>query len=154
MDPAPTAPAPREGTGDVRSARGRVGSTGTDVIELELPADPAYLGVVRTACAGLGARLDLTLDEIEDLRIAVDEACALVLMPEAMATGSGGKRLVASFQVTRFSLAVRVEGPNTALPEGTSYAWAVLEALAGDVDCGTGQTGSWISLTHARGRAA
>jgi serine/threonine-protein kinase RsbW len=50
-----------------------------DVVELRLPADGAYLSVLRTATAGLAARLDFTLDEIEDLRIAVDEACALLL---------------------------------------------------------------------------
>ena len=35
--------------------------------------------VLRTATAGLAARLDFTLDDIEDLRIAVGEACAMVL---------------------------------------------------------------------------
>ena len=35
--------------------------------------------MLRTATAGLAARLDFTLDEIEDLRIAVDEACAMLL---------------------------------------------------------------------------
>ena len=35
--------------------------------------------MLRTATAGLAARLDFTLDDIEDLRIAVDEACAMVL---------------------------------------------------------------------------
>ena len=39
--------------------------------------------MLRTATAGLAARLDFTLDEIEDLRIAVDEACAL-LLPDAV----------------------------------------------------------------------
>ena len=38
----------------------------TDSIELKVPADPAYLAVIRTAAAGLAARLDLTLDEIEE----------------------------------------------------------------------------------------
>ena len=44
-----------------------------------MPADGAYLSVLRTATAGLAARLDFTLDDIEDLRIAVDEACAMLL---------------------------------------------------------------------------
>src|SRR6478609_2239393 len=51
----------------------------SDEVELRLPADSAYLSVLRTATAGLAARLDFTLDEIEDLRIAVDEACAMLL---------------------------------------------------------------------------
>ena len=53
-----------------------------DVVEIRLPADGAYLSILRTATAGLAARLDFTLDEIEDLRIAVDEACAM-LLPDA-----------------------------------------------------------------------
>ena len=48
-------------------------------VELRIPADSAYVAVLRMATAGLAARLDFTLDDIEDLRIAVDEACAMVL---------------------------------------------------------------------------
>src|SRR2546423_316263 len=56
------------------------GEPGTqDFVEVRLPAAGAYLSVLRTATAGLAARLDFTLDEIEDLRIAVDEACAILL---------------------------------------------------------------------------
>ena len=51
-------------------------------VELRLPADSAYVSVLRTTTAGLAARLDFTIDDIEDLRIAVGEASALVL-PEA-----------------------------------------------------------------------
>ena len=53
--------------------------------ELRLPADSAYLAVLRTATAGLAARINFTLDDIEDLRIAVDEAFrarALVIKEE------------------------------------------------------------------------
>jgi hypothetical protein len=56
-----------------------------DAVEIRLPADSAFLSVLRTATAGLAARLDFTLDEIEDLRIAVDEACAM-LLPYAIET--------------------------------------------------------------------
>jgi serine/threonine-protein kinase RsbW len=47
--------------------------------ELRLPAETAYVSVLRMTTAGIAARLDFTLDDIEDLRIAVGEACALVL---------------------------------------------------------------------------
>src|SRR3954465_413749 len=50
-----------------------------DMVTVRLPASSAYLSVLRTATAGLAARLQFTLDEIEDLRIAVDEACAMLL---------------------------------------------------------------------------
>ena len=57
---------------------------------LTVPADGGYLGVLRTATAGLAARLHFALDEIEDLRIAVDEACAMLL---AVATRDAELRL-------------------------------------------------------------
>ena len=44
-----------------------------------MPADRAYASVLRTTTAGLAARLDFPIDDIEDLRIAVGEACAMVL---------------------------------------------------------------------------
>ena len=49
-------------------------------VELRLPADGAYASVLRTTTAGLAARLDFTIDDIEDLRIAASEASALVLL--------------------------------------------------------------------------
>ena len=62
---------------DPRSAEAVVGVR--DLVRLRLPAVGAYLSVLRSATAGLAARLDFTLEEIEDLRIAVDEACAILL---------------------------------------------------------------------------
>lgn len=149
----PSAPHQRDGHAHGPLGEPTAHTTGPDLVELELPADPAYLGVVRTACAGLGARLDLTLDEIEDLRIAVDEACTLVL-PSGRSPHDATVRLRATFSVSEEALAVRVQGPNPLLPGDTSYAWAVLEALAGDVSSGVEEAGSWIALTHTRVRAA
>jgi serine/threonine-protein kinase RsbW len=93
---------------------------------LRVPADSAYVSVLRTMTAGLAARLDFTLDDIEDLRIAVGEACALVL-PEATAGGD----LEAEFRLTPGILAVTVgvptEGPRA--PDYDSFAWQVLSTL-------------------------
>src|SRR5512141_3495133 len=97
-------------------------TTLSDTVELRVPADPAYLAVLRTATAGLAARLDLTLDEIEDLRIAVDEACALLLDHRA----HPGEGVHASFTVHPGLLEVVMSGPTRRLPERRSFAWTVL----------------------------
>jgi serine/threonine-protein kinase RsbW len=47
-----------------------------DQVKIKIPASPAYLRVVRLATAGLAARLGFTIDEIEDLKIGVDELAA------------------------------------------------------------------------------
>jgi serine/threonine-protein kinase RsbW len=48
-------------------------------INVAVPARPDFLHVVRSVTASVAARLDLGYDDIEDLRIAVDEACAQLL---------------------------------------------------------------------------
>jgi serine/threonine-protein kinase RsbW len=119
-----------------------------DRVELHVPADPAYLAVLRTASAGLAARMDLTLDEIEDLRIAVDEACALLLGDNA----GPQDRLGAVFDIGADTLTVTVAGPATTLPERSSFAWAVLEALVGSIETRTREGRCSIVLKHQRAR--
>jgi serine/threonine-protein kinase RsbW len=98
-----------------------------DVVLLTVPADVGYLGVLRTATAGLAARLHFALDEIEDLRIAVDEACAMLL-----AIASRGAELQCRFAVSDDALAVEVAVStvrDARLPAESSFAWKVLTAL-------------------------
>jgi serine/threonine-protein kinase RsbW len=123
-----------------------------DVVEVRLPAASAYLSVLRTATAGLAARLDFTLDEIEDLRIAVDEACAM-LLPQA----AKGFDLTCRFELSKDALDVTVTMPTTkgALPERDTFSWTVLSALAGQVDAGVEPDLTvWITLHKRRGVAA
>src|SRR3954447_691654 len=106
-----------------------------DVVTIKLPAAGAYLSVLRTATAGLAARLDFTLDEIEDLRIAVDEACAMLLTQAVP-----GADLECRFALESDSMRVGVsvltlDGQE---PSRDTFAWTVLAALAGEVDSTAG----------------
>ncbi|WBB98094.1 MULTISPECIES: ATP-binding protein [unclassified Solwaraspora] len=98
-----------------------------DVVLLTVPADGGYLSVLRTATAGLAARLHFALDEIEDLRIAVDEACAMLL-----AVAARNADLQCRFSVTDDALTVEVAVATVRgarLPPDSSFAWKVLRAL-------------------------
>ena len=107
------------------------GQSSGDTVVLKLPAQGAYLSVLRTATASLASRLDFTIDDIEDLRIAVDEACAM-LLSQAVA----GADLTCSFRLDGDAMAVEVSVPTLdgALPSRDTFAWTVLTALAGEVD--------------------
>lgn len=49
------------------------------VVNVVVPARPDYVRVLRAVAASLAARLDFTYDRIEDLKLAVSEACATLL---------------------------------------------------------------------------
>lgn len=55
-----------------------------ETVRMVIPATPSYLGVLRLVAAGLASRLSFTIDEIEDLKIGVDELSAYL-------TGAGGR---------------------------------------------------------------
>jgi serine/threonine-protein kinase RsbW len=74
----------------------------TDVqVRLEFPAQPEFLRLARLAAADLGSRAGFDYEEIEDLRIAVSELCAMI-------SGDGPAALTLAFTLS--ADAVRVDG--------------------------------------------
>lgn len=54
-----------------------------DVVELDLPLHHRHASTVRVVAASLAADLGFSIDEIEDLRLGVDEAVSVVADVEA-----------------------------------------------------------------------
>jgi serine/threonine-protein kinase RsbW len=100
--------------------------------ELRLPADGAYVAVLRTTAAGLAARLDFTLDDIEDLRMAVSEAAATLW--EAPAADPAATELTTRFWLGDRTLTLAVATPcsTPARVDPDSFSWQVLTAIADD----------------------
>ncbi len=44
-------------------------------VELTIPSRPEYVGVARLAILGVASRMRFSYDEVEDIRLAVGEAC-------------------------------------------------------------------------------
>jgi len=113
-------------------------------VELRIPADGAYVSVLRTTTAGLAARLDFTIDDIEDLRIAVGEASAMVL-PEA----DPGSDLLCRFWLLpgQMTVSVSVEAGAPAAPDEDSFAWQVLATLASAASVQSGEGRFGVTMT-------
>jgi serine/threonine-protein kinase RsbW len=122
------------------------GSDG-DVVEVRVPADVGYVSILRLAAAGLGARCELTIDDIEDLRLAVDEACAL-LLPHARPAST----LDARFELAhgRLDVQASVTSVKGAQLDRNGFAWTVLAALAASVDVRRDAERLTIALTKHR----
>jgi serine/threonine-protein kinase RsbW len=96
-------------------------------IRASVPARTAYVGVLRSFVASVATRLDFDLDHVEDLRLAVSEACA-VLLPGAPPDAT--VHLV--LDIGDSGLVVALTGPAGpgAQRSADSFAWTVLRALA------------------------
>jgi serine/threonine-protein kinase RsbW len=103
-------------------------SVSDDIVAVTVPADGMWLGVLRTAAAGLAARLRLSPNHIEDLRIAVDEACAMLLK-----VTSPRSDLHCRFEFGEDQLTIAVSATvvdDAYLPITSSFEWQVLSGLA------------------------
>jgi serine/threonine-protein kinase RsbW len=122
-----------------------------DVVEVRVPADVVYVSTLRLTAAALAARCDLTIDDIEDLRLAVDEACAL-LLPHA----TPGSTLDARFELAygRLEVHVSIVSVEDAQIDRSGFAWTVLGALAAPVAVRHDDGHITIALTKRREDAA
>ena len=100
-------------------------------IAVSVPARPEFVHVLRSVVASVAARLDFPYDAIQELRIAVDEACSQLLSTGGADASTLRIRITPStdgVELVASSDAVRVPWP-PANAERT-LAWQVIEALA------------------------
>jgi serine/threonine-protein kinase RsbW len=103
-------------------------------LELRVPTTATQLPAVRAMAGDLAMRMDYDLDSVEDLRLAVDEACAILA-----AIGEKEQPLTVVFETARAGLHIEAWVPaaeGTAVPRD-GFGWAVLQTLADAVDAGS-----------------
>ncbi len=117
-----------------------------NTIDLAVPATPEYVGLIRSAAAHIAAHADLTIDAIDDLRLAVDEAFAVLI---AHKPDSGVVTI--KFQIHSERLDIELTGPaGSPPPDKTSFAWTVLSALVHEVSADTSPAGLVTLLLTAK----
>ena len=102
-------------------------------LELRVPTSPTQLPAVRAMAGDLAMRMDFDLDAVEDLRLAVDEACAIL-----SSVAQGDSPLTVVFEATRESLRIDAWVPTddgVDVPRD-GFGWAVLQALVDTVEAG------------------
>jgi len=105
-------------------------------IELQTPASTVMIPVIRAVAADLAARADFDVDSIDDLRMAVDDACAMLVGIAARGARLSCRFTVRPKMIKRIEVVVDVDVEDGAkLPTG-SFGWRVLECLAEAVNAG------------------
>lgn len=116
-------------------------------VELRLTAGSEYLSTVRAVAADLALQQDMTLDEVDDLRLAVDEACSM-LVPLA----APGAELRCRFSLAEQEIRVRctVANANGERPAQDGFPWQVLVTLTDAVACDVDSDVTWIELAKRK----
>lgn len=123
-------------------------------VSVEVPATPEFMQVLRNVAAGVAARLDMPIDQIEELRLAVAEAASLLLQ-ETQATSL---RMTIGRDSDTLDVTLTSDGRVDPWPTDrvlASWPWLVVKGLTdgirADREAGAGPS---ISFTKGRERVA
>jgi len=78
--------------------------TQAETVQLSIPCRPEYVGVARLAVLGIASRMPFSYDEVEDVRLAVGEACTHAV--ERAGGGAATIRIIST--VTPYSLRIEI----------------------------------------------
>jgi serine/threonine-protein kinase RsbW len=96
---------------------------------LTVPAHKDYIIIVRSAVAQLGACFGFSLAEIADLRLAVDEACNLLVASPRPVAAQSSLRCRAEVRGDRLGVRMRASPETAGRPDTEGFGWIILTAL-------------------------
>jgi serine/threonine-protein kinase RsbW len=101
-----------------------------DEIEVRVGADATQLPVLRAFTSAVAMRQDHDLDAISDLKMAVDEACSMLVLKAVKETS-----LICRFRPSEAEIRVAAAALSESddWPDTSSFGWHVLSTLTDEV---------------------
>lgn len=118
-----------------------------DEVRLAVPAKPEFLRLARVTAAGLASRIGFSFDDVEDLRLAIDELCYGL-------TGPMGREGMVEVRYFLEEDGLVIEGEAEFKAGGhahlTELSEIILEALVDEHDFSDGDLGPRFRLVKRR----
>lgn len=119
----------------------------TETVTIRVPPKAGHLALLRTAVGWVAGRDEFTIDQVDDLKMAVEEAAVQLLRHgrdshitlDLVPTDTGVE--------ARLHAQVDRAGP---LIDETSFSWVILRALADDLQVNTAHEVATIILRKTR----
>ena len=110
-------------------------------IIVTVPPDPAFLHVLRQVTFGVGSRFRLTIDDIDDLKLAVDEA-ATYLLTRLRPSASLSLTLDQESSALKATIAISADGSEWPPPGFTdTLPWKIISGLVDRAHAELDETG-------------
>jgi serine/threonine-protein kinase RsbW len=94
-----------------------------------VPANKDYIFVVRSAVAQLSAAFGFTIGEISDVRLAVDEACNLLVAGHLSAVPDQDLQCRVEVRGDLLHVTVAAASAGVEVPDTDDFGWNILTAL-------------------------
>jgi len=131
----------------------------SETVQLLIPCRPEYVGVARLAILGIASRMPFSYDEVEDVRLAVGEACTHAV--ERAGTATATIRIVSTVALHALTIEVTddVAEADKAAPteearlleeagvDQQGLGALLMEILVDEVKIETSPTGTRVRLT-------
>lgn len=118
-------------------------------VSLTFPAHTENIAIARTTAAAMAARCDLTIDQVEDVRLAVDEAVSQLILV------APGSQITCEFSARTGELSVLAwsDAAVNLRFDTESFGWTVMRALVDSLNDSSTPDGPALSLRIARREA-
>lgn len=116
-------------------------------VKLDVPAATRFLHIVRLTAAGAAAEAGLDAEEVEDIKIAVDELCSV-----AIAASTEERVLSLEFVAADGGLRVEATIPATGAVEVDEMGQAIINATVDSFTWDVGDPGGFHLAKIHRGR--
>lgn len=116
-------------------------------VSLSVPPTAGYLALLRTVVGGCAGREGFTLDQIDDVKMAVDEAAVQLLR------NSTGDAITVDVELGDASLEVRVRAEvagDAPVIDESSFSWTILQALSDELRVDSTPQHCTVVLTKLR----
>jgi serine/threonine-protein kinase RsbW len=106
----------------------------SETVQLIIPCRPEYVGVARLAILGIASRMPFSYDEVEDVRLAVGEACTHAV--ERAGTAAASIRIVSTINSHALKIEVSDDVPSNTIAAPTEESRLLEEAGVDHKDLG------------------
>ncbi|WP_330615579.1 ATP-binding protein [Romboutsia sp. 1001713B170131_170501_G6] len=74
-----------------------------ETIKMEISSNPEYVGIIRLTTSGIANKIGFSMDDIEDIKVAVSEACTNAIKH------SNDNKFFITFDILENGLAIEIE---------------------------------------------
>lgn len=82
-----------------------------DIINLSVPKKPDYISIVRLTASGIGNSMLLNIDDIEDIKVSIGEACINSLI------SNKNEEISIIFEIEEEKLCIKISDTIESIPE-------------------------------------